>query len=108
MTDTASETNLGTAITDRPNQPRNVNTARSHRSVGTHSTTAEHLGPLADLPGFWQGTGFSLIARPSSTRRTPTGSSSSSTCSTRLSSSNRSGRRCRTAAAGRVTSRCMA
>jgi hypothetical protein len=23
-----------------------------------------HLGPLVDLPGFWEGTGFSLIARP--------------------------------------------
>jgi hypothetical protein len=64
MTDTASETNLGTAITDRADRPRNSNTARSYRSVGTHSTTSEHLGPLADLPGFWQGTGFSLIARP--------------------------------------------
>ena len=64
MTDTASETNLGTAITDRADRPRNPNTARSYRSVATHSQTAEHLGPLADLPGFWQGTGFSLIARP--------------------------------------------
>jgi hypothetical protein len=64
MTDTASETNLGTAITDRAERPRNANTARSYRSVGAHSTTAAHLGPLADLPGFWQGTGLSLIARP--------------------------------------------
>ncbi len=73
MTDTASETNLGTAITDRPDQPRNANTARSYRSVGTHATTAEHLGPLADLPGFWHGTGFSLIARPDSDPRNPDG-----------------------------------
>jgi hypothetical protein len=63
-TDTASETKLGTAITDHPEQPRNVNTARSHRGVASHSATAVHLGPLADLPGFWQGTGFSLTARP--------------------------------------------
>jgi hypothetical protein len=73
MTDTASETNLGTAITDRPDQPRNANTARSYRSVATHSTTAEFLGPLADLPGFWQGTGFSLIARPDFDPRNPDG-----------------------------------
>ena len=88
MTDTASETNLGTAITDRPDQPRNVNTARSYRSVGTHATTAEHLGPLADLPGFWQGTGFSLIARPDFDPTEPRRrSSSSSTCSASSSSS---------------------
>ena len=73
MTDTASETNLGTAITDRPDLPRNANTARSYRSVGAHATTAEHLGPLADLPGFWQGTGFSLIARPDFDPRNPDG-----------------------------------
>ncbi|HET9872483.1 MAG TPA: heme-binding protein [Propionibacteriaceae bacterium] len=65
MTDTASETNVGAAITDRADQPRNSNTAASYRSVATHSTTADLLGPLADLAGgFWQGTGFSLIARP--------------------------------------------
>ena len=64
MTDTASETDLGGAITDGADRPRNANTARSYRSVASHSKTAQHLGPLADLPGFWQGTGFSLIARP--------------------------------------------
>lgn len=73
MTDTASETNLGTAITDHADQPRNPNTARSYRGVATHSTTAEHLGPLADLPGFWQGTGFSLIARPDFDPKNPDG-----------------------------------
>lgn len=64
MTDTASETNLGTALTHRADEPRNAHTARSYRTAGRHATTADHLGPLAELPGFWEGTGFSLIARP--------------------------------------------
>ena len=34
--------------------------------VGRQSATADRLGPLADLPGYWEGTGFSLIARPDS------------------------------------------
>ncbi|MBV9314843.1 MAG: hypothetical protein JO100_14200 [Pseudonocardia sp.] len=44
--------------------PANVNTARSYRAVSGHTTTADQLGPLADFPGFWEGTGFSIIARP--------------------------------------------
>ncbi len=64
MTDTASETNLGTALTDRADQPRNPQTADSFRSAARHATTADNLGPLAELPGFWEGTGFSIIARP--------------------------------------------
>jgi hypothetical protein len=36
----------------------------SHRGVGPLAMTAASLGPLKELPGFWQGTGFSLIARP--------------------------------------------
>jgi hypothetical protein len=32
--------------------------------VPTNWATASRLGPLQDLPGFWEGTGFSLIARP--------------------------------------------
>jgi|tagenome__1003787_1003787.scaffolds.fasta_scaffold20935996_1 hypothetical protein len=64
MTDVAAETRLGTALTDRPDQPRNASTARSYRPVAPHLATSERLGPLADLPGFWEGTGFGLIARP--------------------------------------------
>ncbi|WP_258814610.1 hypothetical protein, partial [Klebsiella pneumoniae] len=47
-------------------QPRNANTVSSYRAVASHATTAVNLGPLAELPGFWEGTGFSLIARPDS------------------------------------------
>lgn len=63
-TDVAAETNLGTALTDRPDQPQNANTASSYRGVASHASTAVSLGPLAELPGYWEGTGFSLIARP--------------------------------------------
>jgi hypothetical protein len=41
-----------------------VNNLSSFRAVPTLTITAANLGPLADLPGFWEGTGFSLIARP--------------------------------------------
>lgn len=37
---------------------------KQFRAVSAHLTTAENLGPLQDLPGFWEGTGFNLIARP--------------------------------------------
>ena len=36
----------------------------SFRAAASHETTGERLGPLRDLPGFWEGTGFNLIARP--------------------------------------------
>lgn len=42
----------------------NHNNRTSFRASSTHQTVADRLGALKDLPGFWQGTGFSLIARP--------------------------------------------
>lgn len=41
-----------------------TNAAGPDRAVSVHTVTGDHLGPLADLPGFWEGTGFGLIARP--------------------------------------------
>jgi hypothetical protein len=38
--------------------------ARAYRTVPSQRATTINLGPLQDLPGFWEGTGFSLIARP--------------------------------------------
>jgi len=35
-----------------------------YRAVPPQRVTQENLGPLRDLPGVWQGSGFSLIARP--------------------------------------------
>ena len=43
------------------------------RGVQSHKTTADRLGALKDLPGFWEGTGFSLIARPDFSGRSPNG-----------------------------------
>lgn len=42
----------------------NPNTANSFRAVAPQQFTADSLGPLRDLPGFWEGIGFSVIARP--------------------------------------------
>jgi hypothetical protein len=64
MSSIAAATNLGGALTNRADQPRNQNTVSSYRGVGSHTSTAVNLGPLAELPGYWEGTGFSLIARP--------------------------------------------
>ncbi|GAB6902199.1 heme-binding protein [Kineosporia succinea] len=35
-----------------------------YRAVPRQRTVSEELGPLQDLPGIWEGPGFSLIARP--------------------------------------------
>lgn len=35
-----------------------------YRAVSRHQSLADDLGPLQDLPGVWEGPGFSLIARP--------------------------------------------
>lgn len=43
------------------------------RAASPQSTTADRLGVLRDLPGFWQGTGFSLIARPSFSKQAKNG-----------------------------------
>ena len=43
------------------------------RGVQSHQTTADRLGALRNLPGFWEGTGFSLIARPDFSGRSPNG-----------------------------------
>jgi len=38
------------------------------RAASTSGATADRLGPLQDLAGFWEGIGFSLIARPNFSR----------------------------------------
>lgn len=43
------------------------------RGVQSHETTADRLGALKNLPGFWEGTGFSLIARPDFSGRSKNG-----------------------------------
>jgi hypothetical protein len=45
----------------------------AYRAVPSQQSTAVNLGPLQDLPGFWEGTGFSLIARPDFSGGSPNG-----------------------------------
>ena len=40
------------------------NTTSSFRPVAPHKTPSSRLGALHNLTGFWEGTGFGLIARP--------------------------------------------
>ncbi|MCW2539402.1 MAG: hypothetical protein JWN95_1127 [Frankiales bacterium] len=64
MTDTTPATRLGDVLVQRQGESFNANTRRSYRAASVHGTSADRLGPLAELPGFWEGTGFGLIARP--------------------------------------------
>jgi hypothetical protein len=65
MTDTATTpTTIGAAVIGPDLPAPNTNTVKSFRAVATEQATADNLGPLKDLPGFWEGTGFSVIARP--------------------------------------------
>ena len=53
--------------------PRAAAGTRSYRAVASQRSTAVNLGPLQDLPGFWEGTGFSLTARPDFSGGNPDG-----------------------------------
>jgi hypothetical protein len=67
MTDTPATTtpiSIGAAVIGSDRPAPNTNTLKSYRAVAGEATTADNLGPLKDLPGFWAGTGFSVIARP--------------------------------------------
>lgn len=63
MADSAVNTRLGAPVVPEDNgvNPKDVS---SYRAVSPAHTTADNLGPLKNLPGFWQGTGISIIARP--------------------------------------------
>jgi hypothetical protein len=47
--------------------------ATERRMVSSQRATAERLGALRDLPGFWEGSGFSVIARPDHSGRSKNG-----------------------------------
>jgi hypothetical protein len=64
MTDVKTITGHGTGA---------PNGHRSLRAVPSQRATALNLGPLQDLPGFWEGTGFSLTARPDFSGGNPDG-----------------------------------
>jgi hypothetical protein len=65
MTDTEHPADVrpGTAIVDPSGAPP-AGSPHSYRAVPPPRTSSENLGPLGDLPGFWEGTGFNIIARP--------------------------------------------
>jgi len=65
-----------TQATTQPGKPGVVppgDGLTAYRAVPSQRTSAENLGPLADLPGFWEGTGFSMIARPDFSGGSPNG-----------------------------------
>jgi hypothetical protein len=64
MTDTEPTTRLGAAFVPEKTAAANEKNVSSYRAVSSQPATADSLGPLNDLPGFWEGTGFGLIARP--------------------------------------------
>jgi hypothetical protein len=72
MTDAGPTGGIATTIPD-PSGPDNTNTVKSFRAVASQQTTADSLGPLKDLPGFWEGTGFGVIARPNHDPAAPNG-----------------------------------
>ena len=55
---------VGAAFVPQTDQNLSDNNVSSYRAASTAPQTADSLGPLQNLLGFWQGTGFSLIARP--------------------------------------------
>jgi hypothetical protein len=73
MTDTTRAIAFGDALIQRQGESFNANTRRSYRAASVHGTAADKLGPLAELPGFWEGTGFGLIARPDFDSANPDG-----------------------------------
>ncbi len=65
MTDDVPSARLGAATIELDNDVTlTSNDLSSYRAVSAQKTMASRLGPLQNLPGFWEGTGFSLIARP--------------------------------------------
>lgn len=72
MTDSQATTRLEPA-TSPANGTSTANNLSSYRAVSSQQTTAVNLGPLQDLPGFWEGTGFSMIARPDFSGGNPNG-----------------------------------
>jgi hypothetical protein len=53
--------------------PVTIDDLAAYRAVPTQRASAENLGPLQNLPGFWEGTGFNLIARPDFADNSPNG-----------------------------------
>jgi hypothetical protein len=77
MTMTDSQTTIRPGIPKPANggqaNGQAVGKAGTYRGVPSQRTMSDNLGALANLPGFWEGTGFSLIARPDFSDGNPNG-----------------------------------
>jgi hypothetical protein len=72
VTGSAAVTSLGPPLS-RGNGGPPGGTLTAYRAASSQQATAANLGPLQDLPGFWEGTGFNLIARPDHAGGNPAG-----------------------------------
>jgi hypothetical protein len=73
MTDRQTTTTPGIPMPANPIDPPGVAGLSSFRAVSSQHATAVNLGPLRNLSGFWEGTGFNLIARPDFSGESPNG-----------------------------------
>src|SRR3954454_11777601 len=75
MTPTATAVITGgnQRVGNQPDGNRPDGGTGAYRAVPSQRATAVNLGALQDLPGFWEGTGFSLIARPDFSGGSPDG-----------------------------------
>ena len=72
MTGSRANPSLGPPLSVGNGRPLG-GTLTAYRAAPSQQATAANLGPLQDLPGFWEGTGFGLIARPDHSGGNPDG-----------------------------------
>src|SRR5712691_1887389 len=73
MTNSQATTAPGIPMPATPVDAPAANGLTTYRAVPPQQATAVNLGPLQNLPGFWEGTGFNLIARPDFSGLSPNG-----------------------------------
>jgi len=74
MTDSQITTRQGTQpLVPGQVSPPGAEGLATYRAVPAQRASAVNLGPLQNLSGFWEGTGFSLIARPDFSDASPHG-----------------------------------
>ena len=73
MTESQAAVTPGIPMPARPIDPPTASSTVSYRAVPSQRATAVNLGPLQNLPGFWEGTGFNVIARPDFSGGSPNG-----------------------------------
>ena len=73
MTDSHATTAPGIPMPAVPADAPAADGVSTYRAVSSQRATAANLGQLQDLPGFWEGTGFNVIARPDFSGDSPNG-----------------------------------